>query len=147
MSEGKQRKANWREKGLPIQKTDIWWIPQAKGQHGMKCTTLMFQCFLAATLSLRRQLMLLVPTKSHLFLNSISESVVPKAQLVFFVVVFWELFLWAVFWRKARSYCTGCRNTSSSSSTRLPNDNAFLSSLHKLRNKPQSHRECGVFSM
>lgn len=30
--------------------------------------------------------MLLVPTKSHLFLNSISESVVPKTLLVFFVV-------------------------------------------------------------
>lgn len=79
--------------------------------------------------------MLLVPTKSHLFLNSISESVVPKTLLVFFVVMFWVLLVWAVFWRKARELLHRLSNTSSSSSTRLPNDNAFLSSLHKLRNK------------
>lgn len=95
----------------------------------------MFLYLLAATLSLRRQLVLLVPTKSHLFLNSISESVVPKTLIVFFVVVF--------------GYClfgqfSGGKQgvTSQAVATHqvlplqgyqmIPNDNAFLSSLHKL---------------
>lgn len=37
--------------------------------------------------------MLLDPTKSHVFLNSICESVIPKILLVFFVVMFGVLLL------------------------------------------------------